>query len=240
MLVCGSCVGFFVYDALKPCEIWEQVGPVQVLGGPDEVWVFAEKDVMITNPSFLASPTYVNIGHYQTVVVFDAKGEKQRFSISKGPSFQPNFGPIFRQADGFYLIHGESMGQYRSMFRWSNNHFDLMPLEESESWLKEMGLGSVRLPEFDPAIDQITEANGWKHLLRDAFEGSVEGEEFTWNGMQLACEVSDKGKRFRIASVDQNQPFDITIFEMDPVRKKTSRQKADQRFPYDTFEHPKP
>lgn len=238
MFVCGSCVGFFVYDSLKPSEIWEQVGPVQVLGGPDEVWVFAEKDVMIANPSYLASPTYVNIGHYQTVVVFDAKGEKKSFVISNGPSFHPNFGPIFRRADGFYLVHGESMGQYRSVFRWSKDHFELLPIEESENWLKQNNLDATRLPEFDPAIDQITVRNGWKHLLGEAFRGSVEDEGLSWNGMRLKCEVVDKGTRFRIASADQ--PFDVTIFDLDPVRKQISGQKAREMFPHKEYGHSKP
>lgn len=240
VLVCGSCVGFLAYGSLKPCEIWERVGPVQVLGGPDEVWVFAEKDVMITNPGFLASPNVVNIGHYQTVVVFDATGEKQRFSISKGPSFEPNFGPIFRQEDGFYLIHGQSMGQYRSMFRWSEDHFDLMPIEESEQWLRKVGLDSTRLPEFDSKIDQITLENGWKHLSGEEFEAAIEDEEFSWNGTRFKCEVVDNGTRFRIAFADQVQPFDVTIFDLDPVRKKISRQKSRERFPYEVYGHSKP
>lgn len=214
----------------EPYETWHQLGHFQVLGGADEVWVFAEKDVMIKIPGVLVSAPVRKVGHYQEVIVFDTKGERQRIVIPEmGPTFHTNIGRVFREADGFYLIQGQSMNHLRSMFRWSKDHFELMPLEESEEWLKKVGLASNKLPEFDPAIEKITEANGWKHLFDGKAQRFIDEGAFTWNGTRLKIKADeDAVTTLRIVSTDQDRPLKIDVVTLDPTKKRISRKEANE------------
>ena len=233
-LLCGGCIGFLFFDPAnrEPYETWYAIGPVQVLGGPDEVWVFAEKSVVIRIPGrFVEAPIRTN-GHHQEVVVFDANGPKERIVIPEmGPTFHTNIGKVFRQADGFYLIQGQSMGYHRSMFRWSKDHFELMPLEESEAWLKKQGLDANKIPEFDPAIDKITEANGWKHLYGDKAQLLTHEGPFAWKDLRMKFKVErDAMTKYRIVSTDQDKPLELDVLAFDPARKQISRQESDEMF----------
>jgi hypothetical protein len=223
-------------------EMWYAIGPVQVLGGPDEVWVFAEKSVMIRVPGwFVEAPIRTN-GHHQEVVVFDAKGEKDRCIIPElGPTFHTNIGRIFRQADGFYLIQGEFMGYHRSMFRWSKNHFELMPLEESEDWLKKVGLDAKKVPEFDPAIDKISAANGWKHLYEDKAQLVIEEGAFDWKDLRLRFKVErDAVTKYRVVSTDMKKPLEIDILGFNPVKRQITRKETKEMFKNAGTGHRKP
>jgi hypothetical protein len=208
------------------------------LGGPDEVWVFAEKNVEIRIPGRFVEAPVRTADRHQVVVVFNAEGEKDRISIPEnGPTFHTNVGRIFRQADGFYLMQGASAGYHRSMFRWSKDRFELMPLEESEEWLKKVGLDTTRLPEFDPTIDQLTEANGWKHL----WPNSPNEESFAWNDLRLKILV-ERGThaKFQIMSTDPVKPLDVEVFAFESVRKQITREESDEMFKYELPGHRKP
>ena len=229
------CLVMFAVDYRSftdPYQTWYAVGPVQVLGGPDEVWIFAEKRTMIRIPGMSASAPVRSQGHVQEVVVFDAKGEKRRTTISKpSPTFHTNISRVFRKEDDFYLIKGESMGYHRSLFRWSETQFELMPLGESEAWLEQVGLKD-KLPESDPALDRITEKNGWKHLYDDKAQLGIKEESFAWNGLRLQFKV-DQGPigKYRLVSLDQGNPLDITLFEFDQRAKDISRKELDGLHP---------
>ena len=217
-------VVWFAYPFLEPYETWQSIGPVQVLGGPDEVWVFAERSITVRLPGRLVEAPVRTAGHDQEVVVFDGAGEKLRIKIpGTGPTFHPNLGRILRRADDFYLVHEESLNYYASVFRWSKDHFDLLPLPESEKWLKETGLAEARSEEVHDRFDRITKESGWKHLYHS--QSLYNTEPFTWGLLQLKFDFEEGPPLtlYRILSVEQGRRLMVTVLSFDPARRQIGR-----------------
>jgi hypothetical protein len=110
------------------------------------------------------------------------------------------------------------------MFRWSKDHFELIPVAESEEWLTTVGLATNPIPEFDPAINRITESNGWQHLYSENARGFPSDGAFTWNSMNLKFTFESNGTtKYSIVSTDQDRSLEIPVLTFDPVVKQIER-----------------
>lgn len=211
---------------------WEEIGPVQVLGGPDEAWLFVEREIRVHRPGWLVEPPVITMARSQEVIIITPTEPKKRIPIPglKGPTVHPNIGRIFRDRDGFYLVQGQSMGFHRSIFRWQDDHFDLLPLEESESLLTAYGLGSSKLPQFDLAIDRMTESNGWKALYRDGAHFFVKEDPFTWKDrhFQFKVETDSSAIRYRLCCTEPGERWDVILIAVSTTTKEITQKEYDE------------
>ena len=145
---------------------------------------------VVYNPDPIASPTNYALGHLQEVLVVSETGKVSRIPISipEGVTFHPNISSILRVDDDFYLYQGFSMNTHRSVYKWETDHFRLLPLGESEAFLRDRSLSGV--DPADDAIDQIPLSADWKRVFHDAY---LYESAFEWNGgrYELECAVSD-------------------------------------------------
>lgn len=232
-LSCLLCCGV----GLLPPTTWETIGPIQVLGSPNEVWVFAEKTVVFRSSSLFASAPITTNGRNQQVIVFDRNGEKARFHIPAGVTFNKNLSRILRYNDDFYLIEAPYRPSNSRMFRWKGDHFELLENEESEAWLVQVGLSTVMhsdvdstIGKVDSAIDKMMKSQGWKRLF-DEYEECVGFEEYAkmdGQGWHLKWQVERSTLHaLSIASTDMSPPVKIELYTFDPRLRYVTRRERD-------------
>jgi hypothetical protein len=161
-------------------ETWSEIGHIQILEGPERIWVFVEVVRMTdyTDELFLhlmsKHPDKEIVS--RTVFTVDRLGNVTRTAIAKGagPNLDPDLHPIFRLSDGLYQYDAGSMGRPASVYRWRGDRFS--PLDERESKEVKQKLRRVeqtgRLTDVLLELEAITEREGWRNLyLRpvDAF-----------------------------------------------------------------------
>jgi hypothetical protein len=210
-------------------RLWHQVGPIQVLGGPEEAWVFVEKELVAEPPGWgWGEQRFLSLGCNQEVVVINSRGVQRRITIPEGKevTFHENISRIFRQEDGFYLLRGSSMGWHGSIFKWEENHFRLLPLHAYGDFLKAQGLEHSNVPEFDPAIGRLTEKNNWKHLLAERL-WILAPFGFTWNGQRFEIIVRQEptSTKLIIRSLQPGNQWEAVLLEIDPSPKRITRQE---------------
>ena len=184
LLLCG--LPFVVLTApFSSYSTFQRCSGVQFLASPHELWCFIEVDRVVIRPSPLASPRGLALGHHQEVLVVSDSGDVRRIpvSIPDGVTFHPNISHIFRLGDEFYLYQGFSMNTHRSVYKWDQDHFDLLPLHESEALLKQHSLD-----EFDPAedaVERIQLAEKWSKVFKDRGSFVEFDPTFEWNETQF-------------------------------------------------------
>lgn len=164
-------------------ETWSEIKHIQVLEGPETIWVFVEV-VRITDYSGnlfldLMSKHPDEEVASRTAITIDRAGKLTRTGIAKdqSPSFDPDLNPIFRLSDGFYQYSHEAAGQPASVYRWRGDRFS--PLDEREAREVQEKLRRVRQAD---SLDQlfeleaITEREGWRNLYLHALHAFVEKE----------------------------------------------------------------
>lgn len=190
LLLCGVVV--YACLAIAPQQHFstrQSLGAVQVLGGPDELWCFVEVDRIVHNSDPIASPTSFSLGHTQEVLVLSESGDVRRIpvSIPEGVTFHSNISCILPVDGEIYLYQGFSMNTYRSVYRWETDHFRLLPLAESEPFLRIHALDAI--DPADDAIDQIPLSPDWKRVYHD--RGSILEPVFQWNGHTYELEYTN-------------------------------------------------
>ncbi len=111
-LLVGS-IGFglmpMIASPVLASETWNQVSYMQVLEGPEKIWVFVEVeritsfDEEIFAHFMSAHPRKEVVS--RSVFAIDSRGKptEQVVSSKTGPTFHSNLSRIFRLSDGFYL-----------------------------------------------------------------------------------------------------------------------------------------
>jgi hypothetical protein len=163
---------------------WSEIGSIQILEGPERIWVFVEV-VRITDYDdelflHLMSKHPDKEIVSRTVITVDRLGNVTRTAIAKGagPNLDPDLHPIFRLSDGLYQYDAGSMGRPASVYRWRGDRFS--PLDERES--KEVKQKLRRVEQDDGLTDvlleleAITEREGWRNLYLHAVDASLRGE----------------------------------------------------------------
>lgn len=217
--------GYFLLSSLgvgQPYRSWHAVGPIQVIGGPEEAWVFVEKNIVAERPGW-GEHRALRVGCNQQVVIITAEGVKSRISIPDGTEVtsHKNISRIFRQNDELYLLRGESMGRNGSLFKWETDHFNLLPLPSHDEFLKVHGLDKSNAPVFEPAIDGLTEKSRWKHLCVGV-DWILAPFTFTWNGQRF--EIKDDRQpgttNVRIRSLGPDNRWEDVVLQFDPTPKE--------------------
>jgi hypothetical protein len=193
------------------------LGPIQVIVGPEEAWCFVEIDRVVHRPGPLVEPPNITMGHVQELIIFTPQGIKRRIPISihNGVTFHPNISYIFCLDGEFYLYEGFSMLTQRSVYKWQDDHFELLPLAESEALLK-----AEQLDNQDPAeIEQVPRSNGWHRAFHDR-GWFFEPARFEWAGRSFEIAKIDEEKlvRLEVRSLGE-QPWssDLVQFDASPV-----------------------
>jgi hypothetical protein len=165
-------------------ETWSEIGHIQILEGPEKIWVFVEV-VRITD--YTGNPFLHLMSKHpdteivsQSVFTLDRLGNVTRTAIAKGtgPNLGPDLHPIFRLSDGFYQYDAGSMGRPASVYWWRRDRFS--PLDERES--VEVKQRLRRVEQDDHFIDvflkleAITEREGWRNLYMHAVDASLRKE----------------------------------------------------------------
>ena len=224
---------------------WEHFDSVQVLAGPDEMWLFLEVDRMIHLPGVMVSAPTRSIGHRQIVLVVGPDGEPRRTFLvpDNGTSFHKNLGHIFRHGDQTYLFEGASKYTRRSVFIWSDSRFELLPRVEGDELLRSNGLSELSPAEIDSALDELSNRSGWRSLMVETWfahwseakgeivalpEGSIEwaGRTFTWEqeaspaeiAVSLKVEAQGATKRIPVLRYDPRR-VPVASGEADALRK---------------------
>jgi hypothetical protein len=159
-------------------ETWSEIGHIQILEGPEKIWVFIEvvRITDYTDELFLhlmsKHPDTEIVS--QSVFTLDRLGNVTQTPIAKGtgPNLDPDLHPIFRLADGFYQYDGGSMGRPASVYRWRGDRFS--PLDERESKEAKQRIRRVepadRLTDVLLELEAITEREGWRNLYLHAVD----------------------------------------------------------------------
>jgi hypothetical protein len=186
--ILGSVVLLFAGSPIGPAawarDTWSEIGHIQVLEGPEKVWVFVEV-VRITDYTdelllHLMSKHPDKEIVSQSVYTVDRLGNVTETVIAKGgaPNLDPDLHPIFRLPDGFYQYSPAAKGRPASFYRWRGDRFG--PLDERESKEVKQRLGRVEQagPLIDALLelDRITEREGWRNLHLHALRASLERE----------------------------------------------------------------
>lgn len=219
-LVCSiALVGY--WEGRGPYEIWQTVGPIQVLGGPDTVWVFAEEKTQLAGPGLFAAPP-TTVDCRQVVVIFDANGIKERSPIPEGgPTFHPNVSRIVRESNNFFLIGS-------GLYQWQKKQFELIPEPDAEAWLAKNELSTVSLPVSAQMIDKITMSNNWEHLYEKRSPTRSEAGIFQWKNVNYEFQISRNATmEYRLLSSDPIHPLDISVLSVDFARKQLTKAQAE-------------
>ena len=229
-------------------QVWTQIAYLQILEGPDEVWVFIEvqrvtdyRDELFAK---LMSAQRLTETASQSVFRIDTRGKATETVITPKPelSFHPSRSQIFRMADGFYLYDQLAMNHPASLLKWRGDHFS--PLSEGESKEANKLIVAQRYPGVLKELDTISARNGWRNLSGRAFGLSDSAHPFESSKHQIRVSVKLGDMRDRpidasfrpsavvAESILKDEPWTKTLIKVDTsskwVRPKSrSRRRSD-------------
>ena len=215
-------------------------GPIQVIGNKNELWMFLEFPRIVHHPRSSCSwdvPSVYPEGHFQEVLVFDRKGLKNRtrVSVDNGVSFHPNLSDIYIDHNRIYLHKGPSMNYKRSIFKWRDNHFQLLPFAVSEQYFERMGMKENNKESFRKAFtafDELTVRSGWENIFESTY---AVDSAFEWGDYEIRIDEAESNEvKFELAiefssSYKTDEPMLLTYYrdyEEYEGRKKREMQHA--------------
>ena len=234
----------FLIAPFSSHSIRQGVSAVQILAGPDEMWFFIEVGHVVGRSDLLASPRSWMLDHHQEVLVVSESGAIRRIPISvpegmtRGVMFHPNISHIFRIGNDTYLFEDFSMNTHRSLYQWRNNHFALLPLDESESLLKKHSLNIVG-PD-DDTVNENQLAEGWSNVFKDT--GYLFESTFKWKGHRFELAIINRSENISLQLRRLDQPWTADLITFDGTLKTLSRSEFDtlwERFERHQKGHPR-
>lgn len=188
-------------DALAR-ETWSEVKHIQILEGPDKIWVFVEvvritdytDEVLMHLMSKHSDKEIVS----QTVFSIDRLGNVTETAITRGtgPTLHPNLCRIFRLADGFYLYEFASAGHPASLYRWRQDRFSPMDDRDSDEIRKQLlrAEQSPRLAEVIDELDAMSGREGWRCVAEDAEVFNEDAAPFASikHGIKISVRLGDQ------------------------------------------------
>jgi len=205
---------------------------IQVLAGPHELWIFLEVQVFakpITPPPepWAASFPMISIhyaergvfstatggGRFQEVIVVGTSGLKRRIpvSIKNGVTFHDNLSYIVRLQDGIYLFKDESLYRRPTFFRWDEDHFERLPLQENNAFIEAHRMAGLRVFEQKQILDGLSRSANWEHVKTPYdYDAKLRrsGHWFTWHGIKFCLE-----KNLSYVKVASNAIFTLSAEE---------------------------
>ena len=179
-------------------ETWTEIGYVQILEGPEKIWLFVEvlritdfsdeilADLMSTHPQKERLS--------QSVFTIDARGNttEQVVSSKSGPTFHPNLSRIFRPSRGFYLYHFPAMNRPASLYQWRGDHFGRLAEDESDEVRKAIAPFERLEPQLRviEGLDDLTAKTGWRCMTDDVFMFNKVAQPFVSDNHQIKIRVA--------------------------------------------------
>ena len=246
-LICSLAIiipsGYLILRMGHQYRSWHKLSAIQLLGNSKEAWVFLERDVVVEHPSW-GRHRRRTMAQKQDVIIITTTGLKKTISVpeSRGPTFHRSISRVIRQEDRFYLLRDPSKYWYGSLFEWQEDHFELLPLKDYDAFLSAQALDNVIGPVFEPALDRLTEKNGWKHLGAgvDLFRGHP--FHFTWNArpFEITVELEPPLTRVRLNSIDPGQEWHTVLLEFDAAPKTITQAEYYELWNREKAGYPKP
>lgn len=156
-------------------ESWSELGDIQVLEGPEKIWVFVEV-VRITDYTdelvqHLMSRHPDRQIVSRSVFTIDRAGNVSKTPLAEltGPDFDPDQNPIFRFSDEFYQYRSGSLGRPASFYRWHRDRFIPLDGRDSDAIKKQLGADEpADLVEVMLRLEAMTEQDGWRNAYSHA------------------------------------------------------------------------
>jgi hypothetical protein len=229
-------------DALAR-ETWSEIKHVQILEGPDQIWVFVEV-VRITDYSdelflHLMSKHPDEEIASRSLFTIDRLGKVTEKAVAEGTAcrFDPDLNPIFRLSGAFYQYDAGSLERPASFHRWRGDRFG--PLDERGSREVKKLLGSESYPRVLDDLKAISERAGWRcvwgdaHLLTESAEPFVSAR----HQVKISVQMSDKERGWRslrlssvvASSVAKDKPWSRKLIEVNTQSQRGRRKSIGTR-----------
>jgi hypothetical protein len=208
---------------------WFSLGAIQVLEGPDGLWVFVDVDLNKSRPDKLASPSATHEVQFQRVVAFNRDGVQYQNTLTPGPSFNRNLGFIFRYGPSFYLFAGQSMGSPERMYIWRDGRFRLLDGEGLIEITKQLGLAGDSPAAQRAKLEAVTRAEGWRIVYTwiGGWPGADEIKTET-HGIKLRF-VQNGTMQSIVASSTNDRRWEVTLVEIETARGKCERAPGERK-----------
>ena len=175
------CLGSPMTRSALARETWSEIQHIQILEGPETIWVFVEV-VRITDYTdelflhLMSKHRDVEIVS-RSVFTIDRLGNVAERAVAENTAcgFDPVLDPIFRLSDGLYQYHAPSLGRPASFYRWRGDRFS--PLDERESKDIKKHLGVQTFPRVLDELRAISERQGWRCIYREDAHGFTESAD---------------------------------------------------------------
>ncbi len=212
VMSCLFCIGC----TEKFCS-WYSNGPIQVIGGNDQLWLFIEIDRMVGRSyKTYDAPSVYPVGHIQDILVISKSGEISRkirvntVDNRDGATFHPNNSHVFIGGNQeIYLYEFASSDNQGSLFLWKESikRFVLSTNEDGQKYLKGIHAEFFNLNAWDQTrqLDLVSKKNGWGPVYADT---SIRDDKFTWNGIafKISC-VGEKDKDYFEIKIESDKPM---------------------------------
>jgi hypothetical protein len=229
-------------------EAWTEIAHIQVLEGPEKIWVFVEVvritsfDGNVLAHLMSARPRKELVS--QTAFTIDPRGKttEQVVSSKTGPTFHPIGGRIFRLSDGFYLYAFPSADRPASLYRWSGDQFERLTGDESDG----VRMAIVPFERLEPlarvidGLDGLTAKDGWRCTADDAVAFSDDTQPFVSSKHHVRISVEtgkEPAEACRASAVvaessSKAEPWRKTLIKVDTRserRRHESRRTTSKR-----------
>jgi hypothetical protein len=202
-------------------------GPIQILAGEGELWVFIEITWMAKSGNDLASPNYIPVGNEKYIIRYDGREWRTPIMVpfQHYPKLNANTSCIFRSQGDFFLITESSHPDRQLMYRWSNSQFELLDVPKAQVIKKKIGyLDDTSVLANEKILDAETIHSHWKVIYRstDPFPlwGNAVNESVTLHRNSLYFHW--EGIDFSIRATLRNTAGVIDIVQDDGIDKVSS------------------
>ncbi len=232
------CLGSPMNRGALARETWSEIKHVQILEGPDQIWVFVEV-VRITDYTdelflHLMSKHPDEEIASRSVFTIDRPGNMTKKAVAEGTAcrFDPDLNPIFRLSDGFYQYDAGSLERPASLYRWRGDRFS--PLDERESREVKNRIGEESYPRVLEVLKANSEREGWRCVYHDALGFTETASPFVSDKHQvkISVQMSDKARGWRslrlssvvASSIAKDKPWSRKLIEVDTKGRRGRRR----------------
>ena len=191
----------------RPYVTWLTPGRVQVLQGPDGVWVFLEVRRCVTRTAPFASPSYVAHTVDQRVIRIRPDGTSLLQDCAPEPSL--SLGELVWDDSTFYFLCWGSPNHPRHLYRWTGRQFECLATTEATQWLQRLGVADASPFETTARLRSHTEQSGWRAVaLGDSEKHTALA---TVGGIRVYAEM--RGSTYRLLA--EGAQWRVLLLEID-------------------------
>ncbi len=171
--ICAALIAWRARAAPRTDQWWA-LAALQVLEGPDEVWVFTRAEKHVRVPDRLASPNIRTLATRQVVVVLDRDGLRDSFECANAPSFNTHIGTVFDYRGQHYIYTGGSMASEARLFVWAGRRFQQLGEADAGKLMNTLGIRNVVRREIKGSLDRSSSRERWHRVFADNLPGDFD------------------------------------------------------------------